>query len=111
MAFANARGGRLLIGIDESARKLASTTALIGESEAALKSTTVTMAETNAAVATSLELLTKANGLMGETGDSLRRAVGLIEDVCGSFDQPGSGILFTVPISAVRGLAGELSTV
>jgi hypothetical protein len=33
----------------------------------------------------------------------------LVDDVCGDFDQPGSGILFTVPISLVRGLAKEIS--
>lgn len=42
-----------------------------------------------------------------DTG-KLEEVVSLIEDVCGSFDQPGSGILFTVPVSRVRGLGGEL---
>jgi len=37
----------------------------------------------------------------------LDRVFSLIEDVCGSFDRPGSGILFTVPVSRVRGMAGE----
>jgi hypothetical protein len=32
--------------------------------------------------------------------------VRLIEDVCGDFSEPGSGILFSVPVSRVRGLAG-----
>lgn len=32
----------------------------------------------------------------------------LIEDVCGDFREPGSGILFTVPVATVRGLAEEL---
>ena len=38
---------------------------------------------------------------------NLEQVYSLIEDVCGSFDQPGSGILFTVPVSQVRGMAGE----
>jgi hypothetical protein len=28
----------------------------------------------------------------------------LIEDICGDLDEPGSGILFTVPLSQVRGI-------
>jgi nitrogen regulatory protein P-II 1 len=32
----------------------------------------------------------------------------LIGDVCGDFEQPGSGILFTVPVSHIRGLAREI---
>ncbi len=32
--------------------------------------------------------------------------MGLIEDVCGDFSEPGSGILFSVPVKRVRGLAG-----
>jgi nitrogen regulatory protein P-II 1 len=35
-------------------------------------------------------------------------AVRLIEDVLGNFDAPGSGILFTVKIAYVRGLAEEI---
>jgi hypothetical protein len=35
-------------------------------------------------------------------------AVRMIEDVCGSFDAPGSGILFTVKVAHVRGLAREI---
>ena len=30
----------------------------------------------------------------------------LIEDVCGDFSKPGSGILFSVPVSRVRGMSG-----
>jgi hypothetical protein len=36
------------------------------------------------------------------------QVIRLIEDVCGDFDEPGSGILFTGPVSGVRGLAREL---
>ncbi len=32
----------------------------------------------------------------------------LIEDICGDFSAPGSGILFTVPVTHVRGLAEEV---
>ena len=38
----------------------------------------------------------------------LDQVIRLIEDVCGDFNEPGSGILFTVPISGVRGLAPEI---
>lgn len=31
----------------------------------------------------------------------------VIEDVCGSLDQPGTGLLFTLPLSKVKGLARE----
>jgi nitrogen regulatory protein P-II 1 len=34
--------------------------------------------------------------------------VRMIEDVCGDFDAPGSGILFTVKVAHVRGLAPEI---
>lgn len=34
--------------------------------------------------------------------------ISLIEDVCGDFSEPGSGILFSVPIQRVRGLAGAI---
>lgn len=32
----------------------------------------------------------------------------LIEEVCGNFNEPGTGFLFTVPVSHVRGMAGEI---
>ncbi len=34
-------------------------------------------------------------------------AMDLIEEVAGSFEEPGSGILFTVPVARVKGLAGS----
>jgi hypothetical protein len=40
--------------------------------------------------------------------DMLDAALSLIDDVCGSFESPGTGILFTVPISRVHGLAREI---
>ena len=36
-------------------------------------------------------------------------AVRLIQDICGSFEQAGIGILFTVPVERVVGLKPELS--
>ena len=36
-------------------------------------------------------------------------AIALIEEVCGSLDVPGAGIVFTVPIGRVVGLKPELS--
>jgi nitrogen regulatory protein P-II 1 len=35
-------------------------------------------------------------------------AIALIQDVCGDLDLPGAGIVFTVPVSRVVGLAAEL---
>jgi len=32
----------------------------------------------------------------------------LIEDVCGDFSRPGSGILFSLPVLRARGLAGAI---
>ena len=32
----------------------------------------------------------------------------LIEDVCGDFSEPGSGIMFSLPVLRVRGLAGGI---
>ena len=32
----------------------------------------------------------------------------MVEDVCGDFSEPGSGVLFTVPVGRAMGLAGEL---
>jgi nitrogen regulatory protein P-II 1 len=35
-------------------------------------------------------------------------AVTLAEEVCGDFSRPGSGVLFTVPVGRVKGLAAEI---
>ncbi|MGD2152991.1 MAG: hypothetical protein PVG79_06950 [Gemmatimonadales bacterium] len=35
-------------------------------------------------------------------------AFALIQDVCGNLDDPGTGIMFTVPVSRVVGVAPEL---
>lgn len=36
-------------------------------------------------------------------------AIALIQEVCGSLDVPGAGIVFTVPVGRVVGLAPELN--
>ena len=36
-------------------------------------------------------------------------AIALIQEVCGSLDAPGAGIVFTVPVGRVVGLAPELN--
>jgi len=35
-------------------------------------------------------------------------AIALIQDVCGDLDSPGAGIVFTIPVTRVVGLAPEL---
>ena len=37
-------------------------------------------------------------------------AIDLIQEVCGSLEVPGAGIVFTLPVSRVVGLAPELET-
>ena len=37
-------------------------------------------------------------------------AIALIQEICGSLDTPGRGIVFTVPIGRVVGLAPELGS-
>ena len=38
----------------------------------------------------------------------LEEAIAMVEEVCGGLDAPSTGILFTVPVSRVVGLAPEL---
>jgi nitrogen regulatory protein PII len=40
--------------------------------------------------------------------DKVDRAIELLQDVCGRFDDPATGIAFTVPVNRVVGLAAEL---
>jgi len=37
--------------------------------------------------------------------EKLEKAIVLITDICGDLDEPGSGVLFTIPLSEVRGVA------
>jgi len=41
------------------------------------------------------------------SGDKAEEAVRLLERICGSLDEPGSGIAFTLPVEATWGLAKE----
>lgn len=38
----------------------------------------------------------------------ISQAIALIQDVCGGMEQPGAGIVFTIPLARVVGLSGEL---
>lgn len=43
-----------------------------------------------------------------EDDQKIESALKLIEEVCGSFDEPGAGIAFTVPLDQVHGLKPEI---
>lgn len=43
-----------------------------------------------------------------DSDEKLADAIGLIEEICGPFNEPGSGIAFTLPLDAVYGLKPEL---
>ncbi len=43
-----------------------------------------------------------------ESPGRMEKAIALIQDICGDFQQPSTGILFTVPLSRVTGLAQRL---
>lgn len=43
-----------------------------------------------------------------DSTDKLEAAIKLVQDVCGDLETPATGILFTIPISRVMGLAPEL---
>lgn len=45
-----------------------------------------------------------------ESQEKLDAAVRLIQSICGDFSAPATGILFTVPVSRVIGLAPELGS-
>ncbi len=44
-----------------------------------------------------------------ESPEVLQRAVDMVQEVCGSLDEPSTGIIFTIPLNRVVGLAQELS--
>lgn len=38
----------------------------------------------------------------------VEEAIALLQEICGNFDSPATGIVFTVPVGRVQGLAPEL---
>ncbi len=44
-----------------------------------------------------------------ESPEVLQRAVDMVQEVCGGFGEPSTGIIFTIPLNRVIGLAQELS--
>jgi nitrogen regulatory protein P-II 1 len=44
-----------------------------------------------------------------ESREVLQAAIAMVQEVCGDFDAPSTGIMFTVPVNRVVGLAPELS--
>lgn len=42
--------------------------------------------------------------------EKVQGAIDLLQEVCGSFDSPATGIAFTLPVDTVVGLAPELGT-
>lgn len=40
--------------------------------------------------------------------EKVDRVIAVLQEICGSFDDPATGIVVTVPVSRVIGLAGEL---
>jgi nitrogen regulatory protein PII len=43
-----------------------------------------------------------------DSDEKLNEAIGLIEEICGSFNEPGAGIAFTIPVDDVHGLKPEI---
>jgi hypothetical protein len=43
-----------------------------------------------------------------ESAEVMDSAITMLEDLCGDFNTPSTGIIFTVPLSRVVGLAPEL---
>jgi nitrogen regulatory protein PII len=42
--------------------------------------------------------------------EKVEAAIGIIQDICGSLDKPGRGIVFTLPVTRVVGLSPELES-
>jgi len=42
-----------------------------------------------------------------ENESKVDEAIAVVEEICGSLDKPGTGLLFTLPVTRVRGLARE----
>ncbi len=45
-----------------------------------------------------------------ESNETLDKAISLVQDICGDLTQPSTGILFTLPIGRVEGLAPILES-
>lgn len=43
------------------------------------------------------------------TEETLEKAIALVHEVAGTMKEPGSGILFVVPVTRIEGLAAPLS--
>jgi nitrogen regulatory protein PII len=41
--------------------------------------------------------------------EKIDEAIAMVQEVCGALDEPGAGILFTVPVGRVIGLSPELA--
>jgi nitrogen regulatory protein P-II 1 len=41
--------------------------------------------------------------------EKIEAVISLIQEICGELDRPGAGILFTIPVNRVVGLAPELA--
>lgn len=45
-----------------------------------------------------------------DTDEKVQGAIALLRETCGDLDDPATGIVFTIPVSRVVGLAPELGT-
>jgi nitrogen regulatory protein PII len=43
-----------------------------------------------------------------DSHEKVEGAIALLQEICGSLDDPATGIVFTIPVSRVTGLAPEL---
>ena len=45
-----------------------------------------------------------------DSDEKVQGAIALLQEICGDMDNPATGIVFTIPVSRVTGLAPELGT-
>ena len=45
-----------------------------------------------------------------DSDEKVEGAIALLQEICGDMDNPATGIVFTIPVSRVTGLAPELGT-